>query len=92
MKLMQQEVTEFSKKLTILEAERQKSLEDMAWAQNYCFGMEKKIKQLEKELSKYTPVLLDLPEADDDLELLEKKDIKIIFTPEHGILENKKLI
>jgi hypothetical protein len=27
-------------------------LQDMAWAQNYCFGMDKRIKELESQLQK----------------------------------------
>ena len=67
---LQIEVTECSKKLATLEQDRQKSLEDMAWAQNYCFSMDKKIKELENELSQYRPVLLDGPDQNYHLAML----------------------
>ena len=73
-KSLQQEMTECSMKLSTLEKERVKSLEDMAWAQNYCFGMDQKIKELENELSKYRPVLLDLPGGNNHLTIKNEVD------------------
>jgi exonuclease SbcC len=49
---LETQISEFSEKIKSLELERKKSLQDMAWAQNYCFGMDKRIKELESQLQK----------------------------------------
>ena len=45
--------SKISEKLEIVEIERKKSLDDLAWAQNYYSGFDKKIKDLEAQLSEH---------------------------------------
>jgi hypothetical protein len=42
-------------KVATLEKERQKSIDDMTWANKYCVNMDKRIKKLEAQLSMYQP-------------------------------------
>jgi predicted nuclease with TOPRIM domain len=50
---LESQMSEISEKLKNVETEKQKLVEDMAWAQNYYSGVDKKIKDLEAELSNY---------------------------------------
>ena len=50
---LESQISEISEKLKNVEKEKQKLVEDMAWAQNYYSGVDKKIKDLEAELSNY---------------------------------------